>query len=172
MSIRLLGDEDATALRELRLRALRDEPDPYLSTYAEERDLGVDWFAERLRANRARPPDGVIGAFDGDALVGFIGMWRDAKAKSAHRANLWGLYVAPEARRRGHGRALVVAALQRLRAAAVEQVHLGVATTSAAARRLYAEAGFLVVGVLPRAMKDGDRYLDEELMVCPLAGDG
>ncbi len=95
-------------------------------------------------------------------------MFRQSQRKGAHRANVWGMYVAPEARGRVVGRALIDEAASRLRAAGVEQAHLTVATTADAARRLYLRAGFVVVGTLREAMKDGERYIDEEIMVLRL----
>ncbi len=47
-------------------------------------------------------------------------------------------------------------------------MHLTVATTAEEARRLYARAGFNVTGIVRQAMKDGDRYVDEEQMVLRL----
>ncbi len=66
------------------------------------------------------------------------------------------------------GRALLDAPVDRLRSLGVEQVHLYVATTADAARRLYRRAGFEVVGTLRDAMKEGERYIDEDLMVLRL----
>ncbi len=47
----------------------------------------------------------------------------------------------------------------------LEQVHLAVVATNAAAVTLYRSLGFTVYGRDPRALKLGDRYVDEELMV-------
>ena len=76
--------------------------------------------------------------------------------------------MAPEARGRGVGLALIEAAVERSRAAGIEQVHLTVSTTAQQARRLYERAGFVRVATREGAMKDGARYLDEELMVLRL----
>lgn len=168
ISVRVLLEEDARALRALRLRALLDAPDSFLSSYDEEAAQPESLTAERLRHTAGSRDSGVLGAFDGEALVGMLGLAREGHARAAHRARLWGMFVAPEARRLGAGRALVEAAARRLREAGVEQVHLTVATTAADARRLYTRAGFLVVGALAQAMKDGDRYVDEELMALRL----
>ncbi len=77
-----------------------------------------------------------------------------------------GMYVAPEARRLGIGRALLLEAIGRLRTAGdIEQVELRVVQTEEPARRLYLSAGFQVQGVLRRAMKMGQEYFDEEELV-------
>jgi ribosomal protein S18 acetylase RimI-like enzyme len=170
MAVRPLTQADAEAFRALRLRGLREEPDPFLSTYDEEQAWPVERTRAHLGSLREAEADAVLGAFEGGVLVGALGVARERQRKARHLAKLWGMYVAPEARGRGHGRALLDAALERLRGVpGVEQVHLTVITTDEAARRLYQRAGFTVVGLLRGAMKDGDRYLDEELMVCRLA---
>lgn len=166
--IRLLGEPDALSLRALRLRALRDKPDSFRSSYEAEAAEPEGTTAERLRQSANAADSGVLGAFDGRALVGMLGIVRESRRKVAHCAHLWGVYVVAEARNRGFGGALLHSAIGRLRAAGVEQVHLTVAMTADSARRLYLRAGFEVIGTVREAMKDGDRYVDEELMVLRL----
>jgi RimJ/RimL family protein N-acetyltransferase len=50
----------------------------------------------------------------------------------------------------------------------VEQVCLTVVASNVAARRLYSAAGFEEYGLERRALKVGDEYYDEVLMVLPL----
>ncbi|MCL2448284.1 MAG: GNAT family N-acetyltransferase [Polyangiaceae bacterium] len=165
--IRLLGENDARELRTLRLNALRDAPDSFLGTYEAEAAEPESLTVDRLRRTVDARDSGVLGAFEDGALVGMLGIARDTGRKASHRARLWGMYVAPAARKRGVARALLDAAIARLRAAGgVEQVHLTV--TADPAHRLYARAGFVVIGTLREAQKDGERYIDEEWMVLRL----
>lgn len=58
------------------------------------------------------------------------------------------MYVAHEARGRGVGRALLLAAIERARAlSGVEQIHLAVTTHNSAARALYVSVGFVAYGM-------------------------
>ena len=109
----------------------------------------------------------MLGAFRGDGvLVGTVGFFREALARTRHRAIVWGMYVAPEARGVGLARALLVAALAALdRAGGIEQVHLTATTTNGPALALYRSAGFVTEGTSRRAMKLEGRYVDEELLV-------
>jgi ribosomal protein S18 acetylase RimI-like enzyme len=50
----------------------------------------------------------------------------------------------------------------------LEQITLAVVTTNEAARSLYRSLGFATYGVEPRALKVGERYLDEDLMTLSL----
>lgn len=65
---------------------------------------------------------------------------------AADEAEILTLCVAPEARRRGAGAALLAAAATRAAAAGAGRLFLEVAEANAAARALYAGAGFVEVG--------------------------
>jgi GNAT superfamily N-acetyltransferase len=79
-----------------------------------------------------------------DRVAGFIafGASRDKDAQ-ARSAEIWALYLAPSRWSQGNGRALWLAALQRIRAQACTSVSLWVLAGNARARRFYAAAGFV-----------------------------
>jgi GNAT superfamily N-acetyltransferase len=56
----------------------------------------------------------VFGAFDGDALVGTAGFWREKQPKLRHKGMVWGVYVKPEHRGQGLARSLMAALLDRV----------------------------------------------------------
>ena len=162
--VRTLREGDAAAFRALRLRALREDPGPFLTTYDEEDARRVEETAARLAASN--PGTGVLGAFRGGLLIGTVGFSRHAAAKARHRVLLWGMYVAPDERRHSVGRALVLQAVALLRAVEdIEQLELTVITREDAARSLYLEVGFQRQGTLRHAMKVGNEYLDEDTLV-------
>jgi len=166
MDVRVLTARDAAAWRRLRLRALRESPDAFLSTYAEERSRTVADVARRFRTAWSARDNAIVGAFDGTRLVGICGYQREAVRRQRHRATIWGMYVAPGWRGDGVGRVLLARAIDQLRAAGgIEEVHLGVGTTNRAAQALYHSAGFRTWAVDRHAMKEGRRYIDEEYMV-------
>lgn len=161
MEIRKLTGDDALAYRALRLRALREEPYSFGSSYEEERVQPLDAVTARMQAT-----DGsfVLGAFD-PSLSGMVGLARETRAKTRHKATLWGLYVAPEARERGLARALVGDLIARARREpGLEQINLAVSRTNDAARALYASLWFTSFGNEHRALLVDGRYLDLEYM--------
>src|ERR1700692_4247995 len=110
MKVRQLTADDAPAYQTLRLLALQESPTAFSSSNSDE--------AGRLPsevASRVTPaPDGslcVFGAFVDDRLAGFLAFVRPKRAKLLHCAELHGMYVAPEFRRRGLAGALVDAVL-------------------------------------------------------------
>ncbi len=169
MQIRLLGLVDALAYWELRLQSLRDEPQAFSSSY--ETALALP-EAEKLAtfAHRTAGPDNfIVGAFNAEKLAGTAGFFRESGPKDRHKGMLWGMYVAPEARHRGTGQALLNRLIEQAKGIeGVEQIHLGVVTTQTAARKLYLRLGFKVYGTEPHALKMGQAYFDEDLMVLRL----
>jgi ribosomal protein S18 acetylase RimI-like enzyme len=166
MEMRPLTEADAAAWRELRLRMLREHPDAFGSSYEENVTRPVESFAQRLREAHNLPDSFILGAFEAGKLVGSAGLSREQGAKDRHKADIFSVYVAPELRGRGVARALLTELIVRARAApGLEQLQLAVTTHSAAARSLYAALGFETYGVEHHALKLGERYFDEELMV-------
>lgn len=167
--IRPLGPSDAAAFQECRLRALREVPEAFGSTYAEEVGLSMETVAELLA-----PADGaakvVLGAFSddargGDALVGIIVCQQERRLKARHKAVIGGMYVAAEARGRGIGRALLERVIAEARSwPGVEKLNLTVVERATAARSLYHAAGFRPYGLEPDSLRqDGIRDTVEYL---------
>ncbi len=163
MSVRRLSPSDAEQFQALRLRGLQECPTAFASSYEEEVDTPLPVVAERLAP---RPDGALFGWFEGVTLVGVVGVQREGMAKLAHRAMVWGMYVAPEARRGGVGRHLVVHALEyAARDLGVRQVHLGVTTENVAALTLYRGVGFEVYGTERGYLLIDGVLHDEHLMV-------
>jgi RimJ/RimL family protein N-acetyltransferase len=173
LEIRPLTEADAQEWRELRLRMLRDHPDVFGSSYEEFTQQPLEEIARRMR-ERNVPPDNVLfGAFEEGRLIGSTGLHREDGAKDRHKAMIWGVYSALEARGRGVGRALMNTAIARARATpGVERLTLSVATHNTAARALYISLGFRPWGVERHALKLPDRYIDEEYFALELEESG
>jgi ribosomal protein S18 acetylase RimI-like enzyme len=161
--VRALTADDAERFWALRLRGLREHPDAFGRSDEEERTTPL----AEVRARMAAPPEGfVLGGWRGDELVGIVGVRRFGPSKQRHKAMLWGVYVAPEARGAGLARRLVGEAIARARdLPGLEQLHLS-ARAGGVARRLYASLGFETFGLERHAAKLADgSYVDEEHMV-------
>ncbi len=154
---------------------LREHPDAFGSSYEENVTRPVESFAQWLRETHNPPDRFILGAFEAGKLVGSAGLQREQGAKDRHKADIFSVYVAPELRERGVARALLTEVIARARAApGLEQLQLAVTTHNTPARNLYAALGFETYGVERHALKLGERYFDEELMVlwlgaCPQA---
>lgn len=164
--------ETFPAWRTLRLRALKEHPDAFGASWGWYAGLSETDSREHFAA-RQGPRSQVWGAFMEDGpLVGTVGMYCDDGPKMAHRAHIWGMYVAPEARGQGIGERLVEAAIAFAEGIdGILQIHLAVTSHNLAAKQLYERLGFVRYGVEPRVLiVDGVGY-DEDLMVLMLDSD-
>ena len=170
IQIRELEPADAQAYQRLRLAALRETPSAFAATEAEEARIPIATITERLAPN---PNRCVLGAWRDTELVGLLGLQREQLEKLAHKAYIWGVYVAPQVRQLGVGRQLMERALARAGTMrGVRQINLGVNAANPAAIALYEAAGFTSFG-LERGFMLIDGELHDELhmvrLVLPVA---
>ncbi|MBX3062375.1 MAG: GNAT family N-acetyltransferase [Anaerolineae bacterium] len=162
--VRDLSGADAAAYQAIRLRALKDHPEAFASAYEDEKEKPLAQIVESL--DQPTTERFMLGAFDGEVLVGIVGGYRDGHRKSKHRAHIVAMYVAEEARGRGIGRSLLVEAIKRLRAMdGVEEIVLAVTVGNDTARSLYASLGFEAAYIEPRFFKIEGSYYDLEWMI-------
>jgi len=153
MQIRRLAPADASSYRTLRLRALREHPDAFTSSWEEDRDQPLEAAAARLAAHA------FWGAYQGAELYGFVGLEREQRPKNRHKATVVGMYVAPEVGGQGVGRALMLALLEYARGVGLASLVLTVTDGNGAAQHLYQSVGFRSFGVEPDAIRvDGRSY--------------
>lgn len=166
MEIRVLTVEDAEEYYSLRLRMLRELPGAFATSYEEAKEEGIKQMVERLKSTRE---NFILGAFDGDCLIGSVSFLRQQRNKLRHKGFVLGMYTHPDVRRRGVGKALLENLLARVRSLpGLEQIQLGVAADNLAAFQLYASLGFEAFGKEREALKLPDRYVDEIHMVLKL----
>ncbi len=167
MEIGFLTADDAGEWWRLRLESLQGDPEAFSASAEDHQSLTVEDVRKRLGSGD--PGFFVAGAFEDNRLIGMAGFHREKGIKTRHKGRVWGVYVTPGSRGKGVGRAVVQSVLQRGAAIeGVEQILISVATTQAAAIRLYRSLGFESFGVEPRALKVGERFIDEEYMVQPV----
>ncbi|WP_164016283.1 GNAT family N-acetyltransferase [Pyxidicoccus trucidator] len=164
-TVRKLRPDEAETFWTLRLRGLKEHPEAFGASYEEDAVLPM----ERVRSRLEGPSQWVLGAFDGERLVGVAGLYRDTGRKQSHKAHVWGMYVLPEVRSRGIGRRLMSALLDEARRMpGVERLLLTVAVGNASAQKLYRALGFRTYGVEPNALRFDGASVDNELMCMPL----
>jgi GNAT superfamily N-acetyltransferase len=148
MSVRRARPDDWEGVRELRLRALREDAHAFHARYEDEaNDPEEEWrdWIRRTAIFVAGDFEGICGAFTrDDGAVQLIAM-----------------YVAPEARARGHGRALVAAVEQWANERGAPRVVMWLLPANDAARSLYESCGYGDTGA--RREEDGGVELAREL---------
>ncbi len=138
--VRAAAMEEWQVLRDVRLEALRDAPDAFLSTYAEQAELEeADWrriisrggtfLAYFPEGNTTKPAGLVRGDLEEPGTVQLMSMW-----------------VRPQARGCRVGEALVAAVIDWAVARNATSVHLWLIETNRNARMLYERCGFSPTG--------------------------
>jgi len=166
--IERVREEAYERVRELRLRALRDAPDAFLSTYEREIAMTPDQWRARLGPGTVT----FLGRREG-ADVGMVsGIPHPEHPGDAALVAMW---VAPEARGAGLGGALVAAVVDWARAGGYRRVRLDVADANEPAIRLYARMGFAPTGSVTVMPPPREHVTEHEqamiLSLPPLTGD-
>jgi GNAT superfamily N-acetyltransferase len=142
VEVRRIRASEWRELRSLRLEALLDSPRSFGSTHKEElRRPDRDW-RERAAAGAAGEDEIAVAAVaDGR----WVGMARGRL--EARLAHLIAVYVQPEWRQRGIGRAVSQAVVEWARQRGASEVVLSVSDWNQGARRVYEAIGFVPTGV-------------------------
>lgn len=94
MKIRLLTATDAESYWELRLEALKQNPEAFATSYEEaiKREDPIEQAATNLNSEGSY----TFGAFENDVLIGMVTLMKEKHQKLQHRANIVAMYVTPE----------------------------------------------------------------------------
>lgn len=160
----MLTPSDAETYWKLRLEALKLHPEAFATSYEEalQRENPIEQVASRLQGDG----DFTFGAFQNSELIGVVTLLQDKITKMKHRAHILAMYVAPNSRRTGAGKALLSAAIDHAKTLPeILKLNLTVVSSNEKAKKLYTSLGFKTYGVEEKALKVNDTYYDEELMV-------
>jgi ribosomal protein S18 acetylase RimI-like enzyme len=136
--LRRLGADEVEPLRELRLRALSEDPGAFAETYEEARARPLkDWASWAADESRV-----IVVAIDGERWIGMVAC-RLLEPRSSWLTALW---VEPAARGAGLGSRLIEAAALWAREQGAAAVELSVTTNNDAAATLYSRVGFAETG--------------------------
>jgi ribosomal protein S18 acetylase RimI-like enzyme len=153
--VRVLREEEWCKLREIRLAALSESPDMFLSTFARESAFDEQrWRAEFDRGEW-------LIRISGGKVVGLLGVTRE-KASPPDKYYLEYMWVTPEFRRSGIASDLIKVALGRLNDRGITTAWLWILNGNDTARRLYLQRGFTSTGIEQPLPNEPSR--SEELM--------
>lgn len=131
--------EDTTQYRAARLRALIEDPGAFSATYDSERAKPPAFWMERVTLSAMNGRYTTLLARSYTEIVGMVTGLHPEEGKSAELVSMW---VAPEARRRGVGVALVNRVVSWAKDAGAETLELWVMNGNEGARQLYEQCGF------------------------------
>ena len=140
MEVRRLRADETDSWRNLRLRMLSDAPSAFGATHADALATPADEWARRVEAFAAGETSVVYVAAEDGQFIGSAGAFLDPEDHD--RPHLWGMWVAPAARRQGVGRALVEAVAEWARSRGFTSIRLFVVGDNENAAALYLQCGF------------------------------
>lgn len=171
LEIRMLREKHIPAFRALRVRALKEVPHYFGAGLPDEKRTTDKSYGAAFGIGARR--NFVLGGFVDGKLAGVIGFRRLGLENLKHKAAIWGMYVAPDHRGQGLGKALLEECLTRAgKQRGLEAIQLAVESGNRAAIGLYRKAGFRKYAVEKRGLKVAGEYYDEDWMQADAPGSG
>ncbi|MGI9665909.1 MAG: GNAT family N-acetyltransferase [Acidimicrobiia bacterium] len=158
IAVRDMTADEWPAWRDLRLRALRDDPDSFDEVYEESLAEPDEYWIEMLVPTADHPRAQLLLAELDGVLVG-IAFSSVASDLEEHR--LGAMYVTPEARGRGVGRAIAEHAVAWGSGFGVDRFELWVTEGNAAAVGLYRSLGYEPTETSRPLREGSDRIIRE-----------
>jgi GNAT superfamily N-acetyltransferase len=144
MKVRALRSDEGPLLKALRLRALAESPDAFGQTLADALEQPDPYWENATRSVTEPNRHIMFLAEDAERPVGLaFGLLDPARADTGRVAGMW---VDPELRGRGLGRALLDAVVGWARGRGLTRLELWVTEGNLAATALYQRAGFRTTG--------------------------
>jgi ribosomal protein S18 acetylase RimI-like enzyme/SAM-dependent methyltransferase len=164
MKIKMLTQEDWKIWKSFRLEALKNSPESFGSSYEEELNLPDSDFQNSLTKSD------IFGVFVDNLLVCCTGFYSLNSTKTKHRGVILGMYTKAEYRGKGFASSLIRTIINHAKPR-VTQLHLTCVISNIGAVALYQKHGFKIYGAEPCALKIGNTFFDEYLMILDLTGD-
>lgn len=161
--IRPLDSDDLDAFIQIRSDSLTQAPQAFGSDPRPVSAFDRTQTEKDLAAKNEK--NFILGYFDEGVLQGIMGFALSDREKVRHRAFIWGVFVYPQYRGKGIGKALMEATLERAKGIeGLAKVVLSVTASAEAAKSLYESFGFKTYGLERDAMRWKGESLDELFM--------
>lgn len=168
VEVRAASPDDWQVVRHLRLSALADTPDAFGSTLELESVQPESFWRDRLTRPDATTLVAHVTGQDGDARATGLTTVAASFDGQPDTAGIYAVWVAPSARGRGVGDALIAAAIAHARAAGFVRAVLDVGDHNEPAQRLYARHGFAPTG-RTSTLPEPRTHLTEHELARPLS---
>jgi cyclohexyl-isocyanide hydratase len=160
MEVKEIYASDIAAYKAFFLKGLVEDGANFRISPEDERDA--------LFPTLGTPDSFTLGAFEDQRLAGIVSFQREGRdrVKLRHKGLLFRMYVDPQFRGKGVGRALITTLLGRVATLGdIEQINLTVVSSNPVAKKLYEQFGFVSFALEKNALKWKGHYYTEEQMV-------
>ena len=159
IDIRLLQPDELETLRDIRLRALADEPTAFLDDHDEWKDKPLEAY-KRFLSNP------VACAFAEGRPVGMTSLIPYLGVKLRHKAMIGAVYVSPEMRGQGIAKKMIYLLEDKAIDMGIEQLSLATNIKNEVTLGLYESLGFIACGIEMHILKMADgSYIDDVQMI-------
>jgi ribosomal protein S18 acetylase RimI-like enzyme len=151
-TIRPLGRAELDDFIRLRMGAVQESP----FAFGASPDIQINRRQTRKDLAAQNEENFILGYWSGDdpVPVGMVGFIRETSRKQRHKGWIWGMYVEPDGRGKGIGKALMVECIKRARELpGLERITLSVTDQSPTAEQLYLSLGFEEYAREPDALR-------------------
>lgn len=158
MTIRKLTTNDFDEWKQVRLEAVKNQPESFGESYNNIVEQDSEWFKKSL-ANGT-----TFAKIIEDNIAGLAGTFTMKPGNMKHRAVLFGLYVKPEHRGKKIAEALINHIIEYVKPYHT-QLQATVTTNNEVAIALYKKHGFEIYGTDSNVLLIDGSYYDEYLML-------
>lgn len=151
--------------RNLRLEALREEPQAFGSSYKDHANLPIEEWEKWHSAYSEGQKSWIVFAENKGQLVGMLAAFK--KDDTADSVQIIAMYVAKNSRGKGISKLLMNKLIEKLTKVPVKKAQLDVNTKQIAAVNLYKNFGFDIIGKEVKTLGDGtphEIYLMEKAL--------
>lgn len=138
ITVRPLGEDDWELYRDIRLTALKQNPEAFAARLSEESEIDESTWRERM--NRSRR---ILAEDESNNPIGVVSLRVNQRSEDTPYGELFGLWVSPELRGEGAARELVKLLLDYAREENLGAVLYWVGTDNARGVAFASSAGFL-----------------------------
>ena len=160
MRIERLNEINASEYRKLRLKALKDHPEAYGSSFEEESEQPLEFIENRL----SNKENLTFGAYISNQLVGIITLMCSNRIKTKHNGHIVAMYVDISYRNQGIAKKLIEKVIDEAKRLNIVNLFLTVTNTNLVAITLYESCGFIKYGTEKREILIDGNYYDSDLM--------
>lgn len=168
IQIRPMDSNDWALYKKLRLKSLLDSPDSFAATFETASSFTDDEWRQRLHNSQGLTSALAVVAFFKTNEAGLA--WGVIHGNNDEYVNLYQMWVSPEYRGKGIGRALVQEIIDWCESRRKSGIRLGVTTTNKAAVELYQSMGFVEVGGTEPLRENSSLKVQNMLLSQPASG--
>lgn len=159
--IKILQSINLNDFINLRLESLEQNPESFLSTFVEEVNYTKQDWQNKLQSGYW------FGYFDNDQLCAMINLQLSNKIKTAHIAEIGGLYIKKQLRKSGIAKKLILFAEEFCIQKNILQIYLGCNAENEVAINLYKKLSYQIIATRPdyAYSKLQNKYFDDLIML-------